>query len=347
MKILVTGGLGLVGANYAEHCLNRGDVVVVLDNWARGQGSRLNAEWLRSLVGGPQLHLLHGSVAREEDVLSAIDALGGVDVVLHAAAQSSVDVSMTHPDLDFRWNVVGTFTVLDTIRRQSPEARVIYFASNKVYDTTAWPVEIQGLHYRWVGRRVGPSEAYPFYTDAKEPYGASKIAGFYYCRAYAALYGMPIIIAVPSGMYGPRQFGRTEQGWLGWFAIASELGLPIEIRGDGFQVRDMLHVDDVCSAVDLLVELAPKYKGEVFNLGGGPANAPSLIEAITLIAGSLGKTASLRYTDWRPQDNKVYISNCERIIGQGWHPKIGIREGVEDLCRWVRTCRDDLLKVYA
>jgi len=350
VKVLVTGGLGAIGVNYARHRLAQKDDVVVLDNQARGGSSRLNSEWLmrqaEELGVSARLAIIVGSVVDAGDIRSAATTFGGVDLIVHAAAQSSVDRSMINPQLDFSSNVVGTFNVLEWVRQESPDTRVIFLASNKVYDVTEWPTELVRTRYRWVGRRVGPSEDRPFHTDAKEPYGASKICGLYYCRAYAALYGLPIVVCVPSGMYGPRQFGQTEQGWLGWFVIATYLRKTIMIHGDGFQVRDMCHVKDVCDALDLLAEVAPKYPGQVFNLGGGPANSVSLIEAIRMIEACFGIESVVVRDAWRAQDNKVYISNISRMVGLGWYPKVSLEAGIEDLCRWVKSAGSELRLVY-
>ena len=357
LRILITGGLGCVGANYAMHCLKRGDDVVVLDNQARGDSSQANEDWLFDYMysqgigdwlrssRGP-LRLVLGDVALPEVVQEAIKVFGGVDHVVHAAAQSSVNLSMAFPEADFASNVVGTFTLLEELRKSAPNAKVLYLASNKVYDVTEWPVELCGSRYRWVGNRQGPSEQFPFYTDAKEPYGASKIAGFYYSRCYAAMYKMPILVVVPSGMYGPQQYGRSVQGWLGWFVIASELKLPLTICGDGFQVRDMLHVQDVCSAFDRLFQVASVYPGEVFNLGGGVRNSISLVEALQCIEKVSGVTPEVIYEEWRPQDNKVYISNIEKMIALQWHPTVSVEDGIKEMCVWARSERDALQKLY-
>ena len=357
MRVLVTGGLGCVGANYTAHRLRRGDQVVVLDNGARGKSNQLNLAWLRvqERESSGKLVCIDGSVTSWSGLLQALGTYGGVDEVVHAAAQSSVDVSMERPLLDFEWNVQGTVYLLEALRVQCPTARMVFLASNKIYDVTEWPVELipssigRGLRrYQWAGRRVGPSEQRPFHTDAKEPYGASKICGFYYSRCYAAMYGMPIVICVPSGMYGARQFGKSEQGWLAWFVCATELGLPIMIHGDGAQVRDMLDVRDVCSALDLMLsELAPKYPGEVFNLGGGPRNAISLLEALSLIEAELGKAPNVSYGDWRPHDNQIYVSNIERMVQAGWAPAISVQQGIKDLCVWVKEARKEIEGVYS
>lgn len=344
MKFLVTGGLGLVGVNYAMTCLRRGDDVVVLDNSSRGESCTQNAKWLMTNKGRASLKIIIGDVSDTEAVDMAVD---GIDAVVHAAAQVSIDQSMNNPALDFQWNTVGTFNLLDALRRKARDARMVFMASNKVYDLEAWPVEMTKLGYRWSGRGIGPSEAFPFHTGAKEPYGASKIAGLYYTRAFAKLYDMPLVIAIPSGMYGPRQYGKAEQGWLGWFAIATSLGLPITIRGDGHQVRDMLHVSDVCDALDVLIGNAPTIKGELFNLGGGPRNAISLLGAIDILQEKTMKKAVVQYAPARPMDDKVFITNIEKMIGMGWYPHMSIEDGIVDVCQWISREREALEKLYS
>lgn len=349
MRVLITGGLGLVGSNYARHCLSRGDQVVILDNYSRGKSCVVNGEWLfegLDIASGGALDIINGNVARAEHVQQALEVYKGIDRVVHAAAQSSVNLSMLYPEVDFASNTLGTFTLLEVLRKEAPKARMIYMASNKVYDVTGWSVERDGTRYRWVGRTSGPSEEFPFHTDAREPYGASKISGLYYSRCYAAMYDMPIICVVPSGMYGPQQFGRAAQGWLGWFVIASLLGIPVEINGDGYQVRDMLHTKDVCSAFDMLFEAADLYKGDLFNLGGGPRNAISLHEALHSIRQCLHKVSPIKYDSWRPQDNKVYVSNINRLVGLGWYPTVPIDSGIQMMCEWAVANEEVLRALY-
>lgn len=345
-KYVVTGGLGLVGANYTAHRLRSGDDVVVMDTNRRGKSNTFNANWLRTLPDARgSLTILDGEDGDIRDPNAVVYACEGkTDVVVHCAAQSSVNLSMQDPATDFDINARGTVNILEVLRKEHPQAQFIFMASNKVYDVTNWPTQHSGLRHKWVARHVGPSENMPFYTDAREPYGASKIAGFYYTRCYAAMYGMKAVVMVPSGMYGPGQYGRAAQGWLGWVVIATMLGLPITIAGDGYQVRDMLHVNDVNRALDVVV--AGNYQGEVFNMGGGPRNAVSLIEAIRLVEKTFGQTAKLVYEDWRPQDNKVYVSNCEKLISLGWSPLVYIESGIVEMCAWAQKNRETIETLY-
>jgi len=345
LRTLISGGLGLVGVNYSSHRLKRGDRVCVLDNGTRGKSNQVNAEWLRGHPEASNLVLYNGDVTKMSDIETAVDLLGGVDVMIHAAAQSSVNKSMEDPRLDFEANVVGTFNVLEFLRQQYPRARFVFMASNKIYETSLWSVDKHETRYSWADRQ-GPSDDMPFYTDAREPYGASKISGFYYSRCYAVMYNMPVSIVVPSGMTGERQYGRMEQGWVGWFSIATLLGLPLTVLGDGLQVRDLVHTDDVCVALDLVVDLAAKYPGEVYNLGGGLDNSISLKEALVIIEDELGLKAIVTYEAWRPQDNKVYVSNIDKLQRFGWKPGVVVEQTIRRVCRWVKANRGVLERLY-
>ena len=160
------------------------------------------------------------------------------------------------------------------------------------------------------------------------------------------MYNLNAVVVVPSGMFGIRQFGKEEQGWLAWMAIATELGLTFHIKGDGFQTRDMLDTDDVNLALAMLLRVASKHRGEVFNLGGGPRNAISLVEAKDEIEHNLDKKLYVEYEDWRPQDNKCYISNVGKLIDMGWYPKTDIKEGIKKVCAWVRSEKETLKELY-
>jgi len=339
----------MVGTNYAIHCLEQGHEVIVIDNHARGESNYLNERLLVRTAAKlkVKLYLVPGDVANDLQLEHVFD-FGHIDHCVHAAAQSSVNVSIQDPGLDFASNVIGTFQLLEMFRERDPETKIIFMASNKVYDVTEWHTQLVGTRYTWAANKRGPTEGRPYMTDAVEPYGASKIAGFYYARCYAAMYNMPIVITVPSGMYGPNQYGKEEQGWLGWFTIASILGLPITIYGDGFQVRDMVHTSDVCRIFDMLFAKAEQIKGEVFNIGGGPANAISLIDALHEIALQSGKMPTpVTYADWRPKDNKVYISNIHRATDLGWAPAIDIQTGIRRMVEWVESEKSTIKKLYA
>lgn len=343
MRVLITGGLGLIGCSYAKYCLTRGDDVFILDNYSKGQASYRNAEWLLQEENRPVIK--KGSTANYMDLASLIGSSGGFDAVVHAAAQTSSSVALSEPMKDFEWNAVGTFNLLEVLRCECPTARVVNLTSRKIYATREWAVQIESERLRWVSQRIGPSEVFPLNVDAHEFYSASRLAGLFYTRCFA-MNGMPIVTLVLSDVYGRHQYGSSLQGWVSWMAIATELGLPITVYGDGTQSRDLLHVSDVVSAIDIVLNIAQNNKGAIFNAGGGPANVMSVRGVLELIKDIGRKDPVVQYAEERPYDVKTYVTNYERLLNVGWHPSMGVLQGISDLMDWVKTERPILKTLY-
>lgn len=338
-KILITGGAGFIGSNVAAYYLKKGARVIVLDNFSRA-GSRRNLQWLKSLEG--DLRIVKADI--RGNITTIAMEVNKVDFVLHLAAQVAVTKSLENPREDFEINALGTFNVLEAIRESKNRPIVIYTSTNKVYGDMG-RLKIRNLNNRYSYRNLphGIDESYPldFYT----PYGSSKGAADQYVRDYARIYDLNTVVFRLSCIYGPRQFGVENQGWLAWFVIAAVLNKKITIYGDGRQVRDILYVDDLISAFDLAFSNIDSVKGEIFNVGGGLANTISVwSEFQPLLEKYLGKKVKVKYSDWRPGDQKVYISDTRKIKKVlGWNPKISPEEGIERLCRWV-TENNNLFK---
>jgi CDP-paratose 2-epimerase len=249
----------------------------------------------------------------------------------------AVTSSVVDPREDFEINVLGTFNVLEAVRRHRPEAFVIYASTNKVYGKMddVGVVERDG-RYAYDGLDGGVSEMRPL--DFHSPYGCSKGAADQYVLDYARIYGMRTAAFRQSCIYGPRQFGVEDQGWVAWFIIASVLGKPITIYGDGKQVRDVLHVDDLVRAYEAVLQSPEKASGHAFNIGGGPKNTLSLLELIDLLERELGRPIKAKFDDWRPGDQKVFICDIDlprQVLA--WQPTIGVEAGVKGLIAWVKS----------
>ncbi len=332
MKYLITGGAGFIGANYVARLLRRGEQVTIYDNLSRA-GNRRNLEWLRAEFGPDAFGLVVADV-RESDRLA--QAAQGADVIVHLAAQVAVTTSVTNPRDDFECNALGTFNVLEAARLSPSKPVVLYASTNKVYGGMEDErIEPTGSGYRYVDLPLGVPETYPL--DFHSPYGCSKGAGDQYVRDYARIYGLRTVVFRQSCIYGPRQFGVEDQGWLAWFIIAAVIGRPISIYGDGKQVRDVLYVDDLLDGYDLAIANIEKVAGEVFNVGGGPANMLSVWSEFGPMLEKLkGERVPVTYGDWRPGDQRIYVSDI-RKAGKllGWQPRVAVAEGVERLYRWV------------
>jgi len=333
-RILITGGAGFVGCNAARFFGARNWNVTVLDNLSR-QGTDKNLAWLRD---GTTFDFEHVDV-RDRAAIDGVMVNGRFDAIIHLAAQVAVTTSVTDPGTDFAVNAFGTFNMLDAVRLHCPEAVFIFASTNKVYGKIAAAgSELRGNRYAYLDRPHGISETEPL--DFLSPYGCSKGAADQYTLDYARMYNIPATSFRQSCIYGPRQFGVEDQGWVAWFAIASMLGRDITIFGDGKQVRDVLHVDDLLHAYEAVIRAPEKIAAEAFNVGGGPGQILSLIDLIDMLERRLGRKVPVKWDDWRPGDQQVYISDIRKLDRLlGWKPEIGVGAGISQLIDWVAQNR--------
>ena len=263
-----------------------------------------------------------------------------VDVVAHLAAQTAVTTSVEDPMEDFLVNAQGGMNVLQAARTCSSDPIVLYASTNKVYGgMEQLRVGSSTLRYHFIDYPEGIAEDYPI--DLHSPYGCSKGACDLYMIDHARIYGLRTVVFRQSCIYGPRQFGVEDQGWVAHFVISAVLGRPITIYGDGRQVRDVLHVRDLLEAFDLAIDNIDVCVGKAYNLGGGPGNALSLLELIYRLEPQLDKAIPLIFDDWRPGDQRVYVSDVRKAERDlGWTPHTSIGEGLKDLCEWVQANKE-------
>ena len=335
MDWLITGGAGFIGCNATRSLLRRGHTVVVFDNLSR-PGADANLEWLRAQG---RLTFVRGDV-RDHDEVAAVVRGHAPDVVLHLAGQVAVTTALTDPRADFETNALGTFNVCEAVRRFAPDAILLNASTNKVYGhMPEVPVVRREERYEYEGRPDGIAESQPL--DFHSPYGCSKGTGDQYVRDYARIYGLRTVNFRQSCIYGPRQFGVEDQGWVAWFTIAATLGRPITVYGDGRQVRDILYVEDLVDCYLRAVEAIDRAQGECFNVGGGPANVLSLLELIGLLAQTTGRRIPVTYADWRPGDQRVFVCDIGKAKRElGWAPTTGKIDGIRRLAGWVTQNQD-------
>lgn len=333
LPILITGGCGFIGCNLADSLAGRGNRIVAFDNLSRN-GVRENAQWLKSRRGD-RITIVTGDV---RDSISVIEAVRGTSAVLHLAAQVAVTGSLQDPIEDFEINGRGTLNVLEAIRLHNPQAPLLFASTNKVYGRLMSDSEIRKEGRRYVpadpmlAAGIGEDAPLDFYS----PYGCSKGTADQYVRDYARVYGLNTAVLRMSCIYGPRQFGTEDQGWLAHFMLRSILGQPLTIYGDGLQVRDALHVSDAVAAWTAVLDSIETVRGRIFNLGGGPANAVSLLELIDDIAAMRGSAPSLGFDQCRPGDQPWYVSRID-AIGEAveWQPRVPLRQGLTSLLGWL------------
>lgn len=331
MVILITGGAGFIGCNAAARYIRRGAKVIVLDDLSR-PGASLNLEWLRS-VGS--FEFVEGDI-RDHELLGKLFAREKkIGTVLHLAAQVAVTTSVTDPRNDFETNALGTFNVLEAIRESGQSPVIIFSSTNKVYgNLDDMPVREEETRYAFGGNKTAVREDQPL--DFHSPYGCSKGSADQYVRDYSRIYGLKTVVMRQSCIYGPRQFGIEDQGWVAWFIIAAFTGKKITVYGDGKQVRDILFMDDLLDSFDTAIGNIDRCAGKVFNIGGGPANTISLLEFLALLEEFLGRKIDYSFADWRPGDQKIYVSDISRAAQElNWKPRVSNREGIKKLFDWV------------
>jgi CDP-paratose 2-epimerase len=333
MKIFITGGAGFIGCNSADTFLQQGHTVVIFDNLSR-PGGPTNLEWLHQRHGREKFQFVRGDIRNYDSLTKALD--GSVEVVLHLASQVAVTTSVQNPREDFEINALGTFNVLEAVRHRCPQAAVLYASTNKVYGGMEEVGFIeQATRYTYADYPLGIPESYPL--DFHSPYGCSKGAGDQYTIDYARIYGLKTLVFRQSCIYGRRQFGVEDQGWIAHFIIAAVKGRPITIFGDGKQVRDVLHVDDLIRAYQLGINNIDELSGTAINVGGGPANTISVwTEFKPILESLLEEEISAIHKAWRPGDQRVFIADIQQAARKlGWQPTISPEAGIRDLYAWV------------
>lgn len=336
MKLLITGGCGFLGSNLAAHALSQGIDLCVFDSLYR-HGSQSNLQWLRSQG---RFDFVHGDIRNANDVQRVV-ARVKPDAIFHLAGQVAMTTSIADPRMDFEVNALGTLNLLEAVRAHVQEAVVIYSSTNKVYgDLEQYQYRETDTRYVCVEHPMGFDEETPL--DFHSPYGCSKGSADQYLRDYHRIFGLKTVVFRHSSMYGGRQFATADQGWIGWFCqMAAETRAgrreePFTISGNGKQVRDVLHAEDMISLYFSTLKYADAAAGQAFNIGGGIDNSLSLLELFALLEIEIQQP--MRYSKLPPResDQRVFVADIgklERLTG--WSPLVSAPAGVSNMLAWV------------
>jgi CDP-paratose 2-epimerase len=332
--VLITGGAGFLGTNLAHRLLSDGQPVIIFDNLAR-PGVNDNLAWLRERHG--QHMEVHVADVRDTMLLRRL--VRRACRVFHFAAQVAVTSSLADPIEDFEVNARGTLNVLEAIRALSDPPPMLYTSTNKVYgrlpQVTVADVDGRYLPRDETIRAGGIGEDQPL--DFHGPYGCSKGAADQYVLDYARVFRVPAVVFRLSSVYGPHQQGTEDQGWITNFVLRALRGEPINVYGDGRQVRDALHCDDLMDAILKSQMNLDRLAGRAFNIGGGVANAVSMAQSLEIIRRVNGSLPDVRHGAWRPADQRYYVSsNAAFAKITGWRPRVSVEEGVRRLHEWMR-----------
>lgn len=335
MKYLITGGCGFLGANLASEVLAKDEELYIFDNLYR-EGAYKNLEWLR---GKGDFKFIHADIRNWNDVENAIKSVKP-NVIFHLAGQVAMTTSLENPRMDFEVNALGSLNILESVRKYSPDSIVVYSSTNKVYG------DLEYLNYREMDTRYIATD-YPngfgenLKLDFHSPYGCSKGAADQYMLDYARIFGLKTVVFRHSSIFGGRQFSTHEQGWIGWFcqkALETKKGLIDEftISGNGKQVRDVLHAEDVADLYFKTIERIEEAKGQAFNIGGGMKNSLSLLELFEILGKELGVGLRYKNLPWRVSDQKVFVADISKARERiGWQPEIDKLEGIRMMLEWV------------
>lgn len=336
MKLIITGGCGFLGSNLAAHALERGDDLVVFDNLSRA-GSVSNLQWLQAQGA---FTFVHGDIRNGNDVSRLVREMPP-DAVFHLAGQVAMTTSIANPRLDFEVNLAGSHHLLEAVREYAPAATVVYSSTNKVYgDLEQYAYRETATRYECPERPNGFDESTPL--DFHSPYGCSKGAADLYMLDYARMFALNTVVFRHSSMYGGRQFATYDQGWIGWFcqkAVEASRGLltePFTISGNGKQVRDVLHADDMIRLYFQAVDRIAVARGQAFNIGGGMANSLSLLELFALLEELTGINLSYTKLPPRESDQRVFVADlakARRLLD--WEPRVSARVGIQAMLDWV------------
>lgn len=343
--VLITGGAGFIGANLADRLAQQGETVVIYDALRR-PGVERNLAWLQ-VRHGDRIRPVIADIRDAEPLRAAVH---GARAVFHFAAQVAVTTSLADPAEDFAVNIAATFTLLEAARTAPVPPPVIFASTNKVYgDLADLAFERGDGGYRPVdaavdARGIGETRPLDFHT----PYGCSKGAADQYVLDYARSYGLATAVLRMSCIYGQRQMGTEDQGWVAHFLIRALEGRPITLYGDGHQVRDILDVRDAVDAYLAAWRRIDRIAGQALNLGGGPANAVSLRTLLAHVESVTGRPLDLHFDDWRAGDQRYFVADTRKAqAALGLDAPIGWRNGVTALARWLADERGIPLDAWA
>ncbi|MBT8582085.1 NAD-dependent epimerase/dehydratase family protein [Polynucleobacter paneuropaeus] len=338
MKLLITGGCGFLGSNLACDALARSNELVVFDNLHRN-GSRENLTWLQKQGN---FKFEHGDIRNQNDITRVIQAFQP-DAIFHLAGQVAMTTSIANPRMDFEVNVLGTLNLLEAVRKDCPNASVVYSSTNKVYgDLEEYSYVEDEKRYQCIEKPNGFDENTQL--EFHSPYGCSKGAADQYMLDYARIFGLKTVVFRHSSMYGGRQFATYDQGWVGWFcqkaleAKRGSLNEGFTISGNGKQVRDVLHADDMKRLYLAALNNIDKSHGHAFNIGGGVQNSLSLLELFNLLNQQLKINLVYKKLPVRESDQRVFIADINKAKSiLDWSPSVDSMTGIQKMLDWLET----------
>jgi CDP-paratose 2-epimerase len=341
-SVLILGGAGFIGSNWARRLLETTEAKVhVFDNLSR-PGSRHNLEFLQKVAGkSGRLQITIGDVREQSKVAKVVRH---ATEIYHFAAQVAVTTAIADPRTDFDVNVGGTFNVLESARQSGNRPFLLFTSTNKVYGDLASRNAVATPTRYFVPGKTPTDESQPL--DFHSPYGCSKGSADQYFHDYARIYGLPTAVFRMSCIAGPRQFGNEDQGWVAHFLYSAMTKTPVTVYGSGLQVRDVLYVEDLLRAFEAVQQNQETTGGEIFNVGGGEDNSVSIVELIKQIEELTGERIEFERDRLRAGDQLVYITDFSKLNRlTGWKPEVNVRSTLENMLGWFKKNRELIASV--
>lgn len=334
MNILITGGVGFIGTNTAIYfSKDKDNFITIVDNFSRKEVDK-NALFIKKNL--PQIKIIKTNVA---DTNQYIEEIKKTDVIIHLAGQTAVTTSIINPIDDFQTNIFSTFKLLETVRIKNPKAIFLFSSTNKVYgdlNKHKFRKNLKQKNYQDLCHPIGIDETENL--DFISPYGCSKGAADLYCLDYGRVFNLNTVIFRQSCIYGPFQFGIEDQGWIAFFSKQFLFKKKLTIYGDGYQIRDLLYVDDLIKAYELAIINIKKARGQVYNIGGGITNAYSLLQVIDILEKNFGYKIKIDFDKVRLGDQKYFVSKNEKIRKiLGWKPNTNFKKGIKSMISWQKN----------
>ncbi len=331
MKIIVTGALGFVGTNLCLHFISKGDEVIAIDNRFKHIGGDQNLE----LLSQKGASFRYVDIRNWNDIDELFKNETNIDAVLHMAAQVAFNQSVQNPRLDFEINALGTFNLLEAIRLYQPETTFLCASTNQVYgELKNTPVVEKELRFDYVDLPYGIPETFPL--DFLSPYGCSKGTADQYTLDYARVYGLKTVVTRFGGIYGDYQYSHEDHGWVAFMTKMVLQDKPFNRFGHGKQVRDILYVSDIVTAIDSCVEKIDNIVGQAINIAGGSQNTSSVLELLQLLEKITGNKDKSILNPMRKADKLVAyldIRKAKELLG--WEPSVGKEEGLNKMIKWM------------
>lgn len=336
-KILITGGAGFMGSNSALFFKKKNWSVILIDDLSR-KGSKNNLLNLKKKIN---LKFYQVDVSNYSKI-SKIISINKPNMILHCAGQVAVTKSVLDPRRDFNSNALGTFNILESVRNFSKNSKLIYISTNKVYGNIDKNIYSNSKRYLFKNSKNRIDETYPL--DFYSPYGCSKGTADQYVRDYSRIYNLNTTVLRLSCIYGGMQYGIEDHGWITWLTMSAIFGKKIKVFGNGKQVRDALYIDDLVKLF-FKISIASKTKSKIYNVGGGNKNSLSLIELIASLEAKLQKRVNYKKYDWRPGDQKIYISDISKVSKElNWKPQVKISDGLDKVINWIESNKKSIKK---